>query len=137
MDALRADPTAWIPELSLVAEDHDGAVIAHVVCSRAWVGEEGHEVLGLGPLGVLPERQATGIGSALVPAAIAAAEQRCERLIGLLGNPGYYRRFGFVRSTVHGIHPPEPAWAGHFQVLPLAGHDPTVTGLFRYAEAFG
>jgi len=49
VDALRADPTAWIPELSLVAEDHDGAVIAHVVCSRAWVGEEGHEVLGLGP----------------------------------------------------------------------------------------
>ena len=29
-------------------------VIGHVVCSRAWVGEERHPVLGLGPIGVPP-----------------------------------------------------------------------------------
>lgn len=136
VDALRADPDAWIPELSLVAVDDDDRVIAHVVCSRAWVGEGRRPVLGLGPIGVLPERQGDGIGSALVHAVTAAAEERREPLIGLLGSPDYYGRFGFVRSTEHGIHPPDPAWAEYFQVCALADHDPTITGTFRYAPAF-
>ena len=48
MDALRADPDAWIPELSLVPVDDDDRVLAHVVCSRAWVGEGRRPMLGLG-----------------------------------------------------------------------------------------
>lgn len=94
-------------------------------------------MLGLGPIGVLPELQADGHGSALVRESIRIGEERREPLIALLGSPAYYGRFGFVRSTEHGINPPDPAWAEHFQVRPLADHDPTITGTFRYAAAFG
>jgi putative acetyltransferase len=137
VDALRADPDAWIAQLSLVAIGGAGEVIGHVVCSRAWVGESRHPVLGLGPIGVRPDRQGDGIGSALVREAVAIADARSEGLIGLLGDPAYYRRFGFVRSTDHGVEPPDPAWGEHFQVLPLASHDPSISGRFQYAAAFG
>ena len=136
VDELRADPEAWIPELSLVAVADDDLVVGHVVCSRAWVGEERRPALGLGPIGVLPERQGDGIGSALVRAAIAVAETRREPLIGLLGSPQYYGRFGFVRSTEHGVHPPDPSWGEHFQVRLLADHDPSIIGTFRYPAGF-
>jgi putative acetyltransferase len=45
--ALRAS-TAWLPGLSLVAED-GGRVVGHVVCTRAHVAQT--PALGLGPLG--------------------------------------------------------------------------------------
>ena len=70
-------------------------------------------------------------------ASIDVANARTEPLIALLGNPAYYGRFGFVRSTDHGIDPPDPAWGEHFQVLPLTAHDTTITGTFQYAAAFG
>jgi putative acetyltransferase len=41
---------------------------------------------------------------------------------------------GFVRSTVLGVEPPDPAWGGHFQARLLTG--PPVSGTFRYAEPF-
>jgi putative acetyltransferase len=137
VDALRADPDAWIPELSIVGTNGAGTVVGHVVCSRGRVGDEGHPVLGLGPIGVLPELQGDGIGSALVRESIKVANARQETLIALLGSPAYYGRFGFVTSTEHGIDPPGPAWAEYFQVLPLANHDPSITGTFTYAPAFG
>ena len=137
VDELRADADAWIPDLSLVAVDADDRVVAHVVCSRAWVGEGHQPALGLGPIGVLPELQGEGIGSALVRAAITIAEERLEPLIGLLGNPAYYGRFGFVRSTDHGIDAPDPTWGEFFQVRLLTDHDATISGTFRYAPAFG
>ena len=137
VDALRADPLAWIPELSIVATDDTGTVVGHVICSRAWVGDARHPVLGLGPIGVVPALQGEGIGSSLVREAVSVADARRETLIGLLGNPAYYGRFGFVTSTEHGIAPPDPAWADFFQVLPLEHHSPSVTGTFAYAAAFG
>jgi predicted N-acetyltransferase YhbS len=37
----------------------------------------------------------------------------------LLGDPAYYRRFGFELSTVYQITPPKPEWQPHFQVRVL------------------
>ncbi len=130
--ALLTDGSA-IVELSLVAE-HDGGIIGHVVCSRGDVG--GRMVPGLGPIGVLPEHQGGGAGSALMHAVIAAADALGAPLVGLLGSPAYYSRFGFVASSDVGIAPPDPAWGVHFQVRTLTAHDPTITGSFTYAAAF-
>lgn len=131
-DLLRAGPD-WIPRLSLVASAA-AAVVAHVVCTRAWVGDRA--VLALGPLAVLPAHQGAGTGSALVRAVAGAADALDEPLIGLLGAVGYYRRFGFVASHRLGISPPDPGWGDHFQVLPLSTHEPSLAGPFRYAPAF-
>lgn len=124
---------AWIPTLSLVAEEH-GAVVGHVCLTRAAVGP--FPVLALGPLGVLRERQRDGIGGALVHAALGAADALDESLVGLLGSLDYYPRFGFAPAARYGIAPDRPEWASHLQVRPLTTFDSRIAGEFRYADAF-
>lgn len=128
---LRADD-GWVPELSLVAVE-DGHVIGHVVASRARVDD--HPALGLGPLSVLPDRQRQGVGAALMEALLGAADALGEPLVALLGEPGYYRRFGFVPAQSVGVIAPDPAWGDYFQVRTLTGHSGE-TGRFSYAEPF-
>jgi putative acetyltransferase len=127
---LRADE-GWIDALSLVAEE-DGEVVGHVVCTRGRVGEA--PALGLGPISVRPDRQRTGIGSALVHAVVAAAEALGEPVVVLLGDPAFYGRLGFRPAAELGIMPPVPEWAPAFQARPLASAPPT--GPFRYAAPF-
>ncbi len=126
------DDTGWIPELSLVAVDDD-AVVGHVVVSRAHV--EDHPALCLGPLSVLPARQRGGVGTALMHAVLGAADALGEPLVALLGDPAYYRRFGFTPAQAAGVVAPDPAWGDYFQVRTLSRYDGQV-GRFRYAKPF-
>jgi putative acetyltransferase len=132
VDELRED-AGFLPHLSLVAQDGDD-VVGHVIATRGRLEPLGIPVLGLGPLGVRPDHQRRGVGTALVHALVAVAEACDERLIALLGDPAYYGRFGFVRSTELSVDPPDPAWAAHFQARRLTG--PAVSGTFRYADPF-
>ncbi len=132
VDELRACD-GWIPELSLIAEV-DGVLRGHVATTRGFVGT--FPALGLAPIGVAPTGQGAGIGSALMHATIGAAEALGEPLIALLGDPGYYARFGFVPSSDLAIDPPDPQWGHHFQVLPLSAYTAQLRGTFRYAAPF-
>jgi putative acetyltransferase len=131
---LRAD-AAWLPRLSLVAVV-DGEVIGHAVCTRAVLEPAGTPVLGLGPLAVLPVHQGQGAGSALMHALLAAAEACDEPLVGLLGEPAFYRRFGFVPARDLAVEAPDPAWGEYFQVRALATYSTALRGRFRYARPF-
>nr|WP_207781919.1 N-acetyltransferase [Phytoactinopolyspora limicola] len=133
VDALRSDP-GWIPALSLVAVDDTGAIAGHVVCTRGWVASV--PVLGLGPLGVLPRYQGRGIGSALMHAVLGAADALEEPLVALLGEPAYYRRFGFRPASGYGIGAPVPAWGEYFQVRALSAYQAALRGDFTYATPF-
>ena len=97
--ALR-DDAGWISTLSMVAE-RDDEIIGHVVCTRGRMG--GLDALGLGPISVLPSRQRRGVGEALMHAVIGAADAGGEPLIALLGDPGFYSRFGFVPASELGV----------------------------------
>lgn len=130
--ALRAS-SAWLPRLSLVAED-GGRVVGHVVCTRAHVA--GRPALGLGPLGVLPAQQKRGVGSALMHAVVAAADALDEPVVVLLGHSDYYPRFGFRPAASLGIEPPDPLWGNHFQARPLSTYDGSTRGPFAYAQPF-
>ena len=132
VDWLRADE-GWIPALSLVALA-EGAVVGHVVCTRATV--DGAPALGLGPLSVLPSHQRVGVGKALVHTVLGAADALGEPLVVLLGSPDYYSRFGFRLAAEYGITPPVAEWAPHFQARPLSAYDQALNGRFRYAEPF-
>ncbi|MGK8520815.1 GNAT family N-acetyltransferase [Nocardia asteroides] len=129
---LRSDE-GWIPTLSLVAIEHDN-VVGHLCLTRATVGP--FPVLALGPIGVLADHQGAGIGSALMHAALGAADALDEPLIGLLGSLEFYPRFGFVPAARLGITPDDPAWISHFQVRSLSAYDSRIVGEFRYAEPF-
>lgn len=122
-----------IEELTLVAVV-DGAPVGHVACSRATV--DGVTVAALGPIGVLPEYQGNGIGSALVREALAGTDRLGYPVMVLLGSTVFYGRFAFVPATPLGIEPSEPAWGDHFQVRTLAAYRPQLRGRFRYAPAF-
>ena len=138
VDALR-EGGHIVPALSLVAVTPDDDVVGHVVCSRGSIAER--PSLGLGPIGVLPDHQGAGIGSALIHAVIGAADALDEPCIALLGNPAFYGRFGFVASTRHGIDPPDPAWGDYFQVRTLSAwggsaRNGSIGGTFAYAAPF-
>src|SRR6187431_3441743 len=81
-----------IPEFSFTALT-DGGVVGHATASRATVVTD--SVVAVGPIGVLPEHQGMGIGSALMEALLNAADAARVPLIVLLGSPHYYSRFGF------------------------------------------
>ncbi len=122
-----------IPELSFTALT-DREVVGHVTASQATVAAD--PVVAVGPIGVLPEHQGAGIGSALMEALLAAADAADVPLVVLLGAPQYYSRFGFRPAAQLGVTPPEPDWGDGFQARPLTAYTESVAGPFRYASAF-
>jgi predicted N-acetyltransferase YhbS len=73
VDLLRED-AGFLPHLSLVAVDGDD-LVGHVLATRGWLEPFGTPVLGLGPVGVRPDRQRRSIGTVLVHAVLAVARR--------------------------------------------------------------
>ena len=122
-----------IPELSFTALEED-VPVGHVTASRARVGT--YSVVAVGPIGVLPEYQGLGIGSALMDALLTAADAAAVPMIVLLGSPRYYGRFGFRPAQELGVISPEPGWGEAFQARALTAYTPAVAGPFQFARAF-
>lgn len=78
--------------LSLVAEDA-GEVIGYLAASEARIGDSPGWGL-IGPLAVLPARHRQGVGRALMAEAILRLRANYRGAV-LVGDPGYYGRFGF------------------------------------------
>ncbi|KUL51446.1 transferase [Streptomyces sp. NRRL F-4489] len=135
VDALRADPDAWIDGLSLVAEAPDGTVAGHALLTRCRIG--GRPALALAPCAVLPDHQRQGAGTAAVRAALAAARERGESLVVVLGHPGYYPRFGFAPASRFGIRAPFDVPDEALMALSLDASRPVPSGAIRYPAAFG
>ena len=89
LEALRAEERAVI---ELLAADEDGpvghALMATMVAPEGW--------LTLGPVCVRPQNAGTGVGTALIIDALDQARQAGFEAAVVLGDPGYYKRFGFV-----------------------------------------
>jgi putative acetyltransferase len=90
--------------ISLVAED-DEAVVGYIAFSPVQIEGEALEGIGLGlaPLAVLPEYQRRGIGDRLVREGLAACRRAGYGFVVVLGEPAYYRRFGFDRADRRGL----------------------------------
>jgi len=127
VDRLRGDGDAVV---SLVA-DEAGAIVGHVLLSGL---RAPFKALGLAPVSVRPERQGAGVGSALVREALARARTDGWDAVFVLGDPAYYRRFGFDPEAAQGFGSP---YAGpHLMALPLKGRLPVTQGRVDYAPAF-
>lgn len=88
---------------ALVAEEED-VIVGHVQLSAVRVGRD--EVVGLGPIAVLPSRQGHGIGTALLAAALAEARSRGGIAVVLLGAPRFYGERGFQPAARFGLRNP-------------------------------
>jgi putative acetyltransferase len=129
----------WLPWGSLVAEGADGRIEGHLLMSRGRLEEAGathRSILVIGPVGVRPEHQRRGIGAALMRAAIAAATERGEQLICLVGHADYYPRFGFEPARGIGVEG-EKAWPdANWLALRLPAWRPELRGTVRFPPAF-
>lgn len=113
--------------VSLVAEA-DGRVVGHIAFSPVTVSDGILGWFGLGPLSVLPQLQGQGIGKALVNAGLSALKTLGAKGCVLVGDPGYYERFGFRSHSgmaVDGV-PPQYVLA-----LPFEGSNASGTVLFH------
>jgi putative acetyltransferase len=127
VDDLRAAGDAV---LSLVAVN-DGIISGHAMFSRMTAP---FPALALGPVAVLPEYRRTGIAGQLIREGIARSEPGWAGIF-VLGDPAFYRRFGFNVGKASGFTSP---YAGpHLMALSLGGNElPAVRGIIEYAPAF-
>lgn len=137
---LRAEG-GYEPDLSLVAVSTGPSprVLGHVLFSPIAIvrGDAPAPALALGPLGVMPDSQRQGIGSALVRAGLDACRAAGHGIVLVLGDPAYYGRFGFGLAGDVRIRPPDPDWSGAFQVLGLTARAlEGVRGVVRYPPAW-
>lgn len=127
-----------IPIVSLVAED-EGRIVGHILFSPVTLtGHPEAKMMGLAPMAVAPDRQNTGIGSALVRSGLAACQVFEMGAVVVLGHPQYYPRFGFVPSTRFGITCEYEVPEEVFMALELQpGYLQEKAGMVRYNAAFG
>ena len=98
---------AWMPELSFMASDADGAIIGLIQCwPVALFGDDGaaHDLVMVGPVAVHPDHQGKGIGIALMNQAMAAADYGplCDTPMMMIGDYDYYRRWDFDAALTDG-----------------------------------
>src|SRR4029077_1967502 len=124
---------------SLVAVENE-QIVGHVAFSALAIDSQDTQMnaVALAPLAVLPAQQRRGIGSELVRCGIDDCWGAGYRAVFVLGEPAFYRRFGFTKASLHGIRcpfdvPEEAFMAAELFPGALAGHSGTV----QYHPEFG
>ncbi len=116
--------------LSLVAEG-EGRVVGHIAFSPVTISDGSEGWYGIGPLSVAPDFQRQGIGKALVIEGLATLKDAGANGCALVGDPEYYKRFGFRNLpglTLEGV-PPE-------NFLALTFGKDSARGAVSFHEAF-
>lgn len=111
VEALRHSGDAVI---DLVAEV-DSEVVGHVLLSKL---QAPARCVAVAPLSVAPKHQKSGVGSALMDQAVQRAKADGWAAIFVLGDPGYYTRFGFDVVTAAKFETEYPK--AYFMALELA-----------------
>jgi predicted N-acetyltransferase YhbS len=107
-----------LPQLCLVAVHGDGGLLASI---RYWpIAIETTPAILLGPLSVEPALQGRGMGKALVRESLNLARRLGHRICVVVGEPDYYRPYGFRPASSYGLIMPGPVEPERFQALELA-----------------
>jgi putative acetyltransferase len=119
--------------LSQVAE-YEGAIIGHLAMSPVLVNGEDLGWLGLAPVSVWPDCQQQGVASAMIREALDSANELDWAGVVVLGEPAFYRRFGFRPASELGLESAYPGVGDAFMALALK--QPAPSGLVSYHPAF-
>jgi putative acetyltransferase len=132
VDQLRADGDVSV---ELVVE-LGGDLLAHIVFSRLRTQAEGPvSAVALAPLAVRPQDQKRGYGSALVLGGLLACAKAGAAAVFVLGDPAYYRRFGFRSRLAQPVSAPVSGPA--FMALDLEAGATSRIRRVDYPAAFG
>ena len=110
----------------------DGCVVGHVVFTMGTVGGDQVRAALLAPLAVASSWHGRGIGSQIVHAGLERLRDNGVGHVFVLGDPNYYRRFGFVPEV--DVEPPYPlpeAWRVAWQSIKLGDEDAPASGMIR------
>lgn len=120
--------------LALVAEDR-GDIVGHLAFSRIRVedGASTHRAVALAPLAVRPESRRLGVATQLIREAHACLAALGETLSIVLGEPDFYRRFGYSRDKALNF---ESDYQSRYLLAATFGAAPT-SGTLVYAAPFG
>ena len=100
--------------INLVLESSE-TIVGNIVVSKITMEPDvGLFCGGVAPVSVLPDQQSSGVGSKLMTAAINESKKMGIDALFLLGDPNYYKRFGFIVSTLKNDYSVE-----HLQELEL------------------
>ncbi|MFC0237113.1 GNAT family N-acetyltransferase [Fictibacillus phosphorivorans] len=130
---------AFVPELSLVAENNKQEIIGHILLSKVKIINEKKAVdsLALAPVSIISEYQNIGIGSLLIKAALSAAKELGYQSVIVLGHQDYYPKFGFQPASNWGIKAPFEVPDEVFMAIELTEDSlADVSGFVHYSEAF-
>lgn len=134
VEALRKNKEAFIPELSLVAEDN-GVITGHILFTKMQVGDD--TVLALAPLSVKPEYQRQGIGMALIQEGHRIAAALGYGYCVVLGSEIYYPKTGYQPAEDFSIEIPEGIPSQNYMAVQLLPHAKPIHGKVTYAPEFG
>jgi putative acetyltransferase len=110
----------------------DDRVVGHALFTRCRIEPGAGSAALLGPLAIDPAYQGQGVGAALVREGLARLDKARVQRVFVLGDPAYYRRFGFRMDT--NVVPPyslPQEWAEAWQSLPLSAETPETPGTLQ------
>lgn len=134
VEALRKNQQAFIPQLSLVAED-EGRIIGHILFTKIRIGDT--TALALAPLSVSPDCQRQGVGTALIEQGHRIGAELGYPYSVVLGSEIYYPKSGYRPAEEFSIEIPEGVPAENYMAIKLLPQAKPVHGKVVYAAEFG
>ncbi|MEG9862186.1 MAG: N-acetyltransferase [Parvularculales bacterium] len=113
----------------------DEDVVSHIVFTMCALEDGPDKIALLGPVCVNPRQQGRGYGSRMIRAGLEQLKQDQVPTVCVLGDPGYYGRFGFAPER--NLMPPYPLseeWADAWQSLLLNDHAGGMKGVLVVPE---
>lgn len=140
VDALRNNPTVFVPELSLVATI-DNKIVGHILFTKIKIENDTQNVfdsLALAPMAVKPDNQKKGIGRQLIRVGLDKARELNFQSVIVLGHKDYYPKFGFEPTTKWNIKSPfSISDKGNFMGIELVMDGlKNVSGTVKYPKEF-
>jgi putative acetyltransferase len=136
VDQLRGDASTF----SFVAVEFD-QIFGHIFFSPVTIAGEcadDIQILGLGPIAVLPDYWRQGIGSLLIVQSLKECDRLGFKAVVVLGSPAYYPRFGFVPAKEKRLRCEYAVPDEVFMVLELEqGALAECRGTVKYRSEFG
>ena len=120
--------------------ERDSFIVGHALFTPVSNGDfsmRAAQAMALGPVAVRPSQQGEGVGSALIQAGIERCEQAGHQALFVLGDPGFYQRFGWQAASGWGLECRWEVPPGVFQAMELvSGALGGWQGLVSYHSVF-
>jgi len=131
---------AFIPELSIVAEDEHHHIAGHILLTKMHFIKEDkfYEGLALAPLSIRPEFQNKGIGKRLILESHHVAKTLGFKFIAVLGHATYYPKFGYEMTSKYNIKVPFEISAANSMIIFLSEGDRSevIGSSIKYSDEF-